>query len=154
MSSSSIAFRPRRGVTVLTQARAGERLERLTRRRIGIAWGLLLFNTLTFFPHTSLLPIPGIVGKGVAQATLPAALLLILSVNRKAVIRPNVLLCLVTLLVLGTILTTLQPQHFGTVYRTFRFAGFVAALWLLTPWWGRRDVLLMRCHLAALGVAI
>jgi hypothetical protein len=25
---------------------------------------------------------------------------------------------------------------------------FVAALWLLTPWWGRRDLLLVRCHLA------
>jgi hypothetical protein len=60
----------------------------------------------------------------------------------------------VTLLVLGTILTTLQPEHFGTIYRTARFAGFVAALWLLTPWWGRRDVLLLRCHLGALSVAI
>lgn len=154
MSSSSVVFRARRGVTVLTQARTDERLERLTRRRVGIAWGLLLFNTLTFFPHTSLLPIPGMVGKGVAQATLPAALLVVLSINRKAVIRPNVLLCLVTLLVLGTVLTALQPQHFGTVYRTFRFAGFVTALWLLTPWWGRRDVLLLRCHLAALGAAL
>jgi hypothetical protein len=154
MSSPSVVFRPRRGVTVLTQARTGERLDRLTRRRVGIAWGLLLFNTLTFFPHTSLLPIPGMIGKGVAQATLPAALLVLLSINRKAIIRPNVMLCLVTLLVLGTVLTTLQPQHFGTVYRTFRFAGFVAALWLLTPWWGRRDVLLLRCHLAALGTAL
>ena len=30
-------------------------------------------------------------------------------------------------------------------------AGFVAALWLLTPWWGRRDLLLVRCHLVSLS---
>ena len=154
MSSSGIAFRPRHGVTVLTQSQAGERLERSVSRRVGIAWGLLYFNTLTFFAHTSVLPIPGIVGKGIAQATLPAALLVVLSINRKAIVRPNVFLCLVTLLVVGTVLTTLQPEYFGTVYRTVRYAGFVSCLWLLTPWWGRRDLLLVRCHLATLRVLL
>jgi hypothetical protein len=154
MSSSSVAFRARRGVTVLTRAQTGEHLERVECRRVGIAWGLLLFNTLTFFPHTSLLPLPGFAGKAIAQAALPAALLVVLSINRKAIVRPNVLLCLVTLLVVGTVLTTLQPEHFGTIYRTARFAGFVATLWLLTPWWGRRDVLLLRCHLVTLGVCL
>jgi drug/metabolite transporter superfamily protein YnfA len=79
-------------------------------------------------------------------------LLVVLSINRKALIRPNVLLCLVTLLVVGTVVTTLQPEHFGTIYRTVRYAGYVATLWLLTPWWGRRDVLLLRCHLRTLVV--
>ena len=46
---------------------------------------------------------------------------------------------------------TLQPQHFGTILRTFRLGGFVTCLWLLTPWWGRRDLLLVRCHLTALS---
>jgi hypothetical protein len=40
------------------------------------------------------------------------------------------------------------------VYRTFRLAEFFAVLWLLTPWWGRRDLLLVRCHLASLGVVL
>jgi hypothetical protein len=154
MSSSSIAFRPRRGVALLTPSQAGEHLERSVRHRVGIAWGLLLFNTLTFFPHASVLPIPGTVGKAVAQASLPAALLVILTINRKAIVRPNVFLCLVSLLVVGTILTTLAPEHLGTVYRTFRMAGFVAGLWLLTPWWGRRDLLLVRCQLVSLSVAL
>jgi O-Antigen ligase len=154
MSSSSVVFHPRRGVTLLNRAETSERLERQVRRRLAFAWGLLLFNTLTFFPHQSVIPIPGPVGKAIAQASLPLALLLALSVNRRTMVRPNVLMCLVTLLVLGTILTTLQPEHFGTIYRTARFAGFVAVLWLLTPWWGRRDVLLLRCHLGALSVAI
>ena len=79
---------------------------------------------------------------------------MILSLNRRGIIRPNVFLCLVSLLVLGAFLATMQPEHFGTVYRTFRLAGYVAALWLLTPWWGRRDMLLVRCHLASLSVLI
>ena len=109
---------------------------------------------MTFFPHTSFLPIPGMVGKGIAQASLPAALLVALTINRKVVVRPNVFLCLVSLLVVGTILTMLQPQSFGIVYRTFRMAGFVAGLWLLTPWWGRRDLLLVRCYLVSLWVVL
>ena len=154
MTSPSVTFRARRGVTVLTRVEAAEHTERVERRRVGIAWGLLLFNTLTFFPHSSLLPLPGFAGKGISQAALPAALLVALSINRKAIVRPNVLLCLMTVLVLGTILTSLQPEHFGTIFRTARFTGFVATLWLLTPWWGRRDVLLLRCHLATLGVCL
>ena len=154
MISTRVAFRPRRGVALLTQAQAAEHLEHSVNIRVGIAWGLLFFNTLTFFPGTSFLPIPGTVGKGVAQATLPAALLVILTINRKAIVRPNVFLCLVTLLVVGTILTALAPQSLGTLYRTARMAGFVAGLWLLTPWWGRRDLLLVRCYLVALWVAL
>ena len=154
MISTRVAYRPRRGVALLTQAQAAEHLEHSVNIRVGIAWGLLFFNTLTFFPGTSFLPIPGTVGKGVAQATLPAALLVILTINRKAIVRPNVFLCLVTLLVVGTILTALEPQSLGTLYRTARMAGFVAGLWLLTPWWGRRDLLLVRCYLVALWAAL
>jgi hypothetical protein len=154
MTYSRVAFRPGHRVALLTQAQASERLERSVRVRVGIAWGLLFLNTLTFFPHTSVLPIPGTLGKGVTQATLPAALLVALTINRKAIVRPNVFLCLVSLLVVETMLTALAPQTFGTVFRTFRMAGFVAVLWLLTPWWGRRDLLLVRCYLVSLWVAL
>jgi hypothetical protein len=154
MTSPSIVFRPRSGVRLLSRAMVSERLERLVRVRIAMTWGLLFFNTLTYFPHSSILPFPGSVGKALAQSALPAALLMALSINRKLIVRPNVFLCLVTLLVAGTIVTTLQPEHFGTIYRTVRFGGFVACLWLLTPWWGRRDVLLLRCHLGTLQVLI
>ena len=154
MTYSRVAFRPRQGVRLLTQAQAGERLERSVHVRVGVAWGLLFFNTLTFFPHTSFIPIPGTIGKAIAQAALPAALLVALSVNPKVIVRPNVFLCLVSLLVVGAVLPMLQPQSFGIVYRTFRMAGFVAGLWLLTPWWGRRDLLLVRCYLVSLWVAL
>jgi hypothetical protein len=154
MTYSRVAFRPRQGVRLLTQAQAGERLERSVRVRVGVVWGLLFFNTLTFFPHVSFIPIPGTIGKAIAQAALPAALLVALSVNPKVIVRPNVLLCLVSLLVVGAVLPMLQPQGFGIVFRTFRMAEFVAGLWLLTPWWGRRDLLLVRCYLVSLWVAL
>ena len=93
-------------------------------------------------------------GKAVTQGALPAALIIALTVNRKVVVRPNVFLSLMSLLVVEAIITTLQPQHVGTVYRTFRFAEFIAALWLITPWWGRRDLLLVRYHLTALSVIL
>jgi len=128
--------------------------ERLIRRRVYLTWGLLFLNALTFYPGYSFVHIPSIIGKGIAQAALPAALLCALSLNRRVIVRPNVFLCLVTLIVLGAFLPTLQPQHFGTVLRTVRLAEFVVGLWLLTPWWGRRDLLLVRCHLTMLSALL
>ena len=124
------------------------------RRRVALTWDLLFLNALTYYPGISFVPLPSSIGKAVTQGALPLALLVALTVNRRVAIRPNVFLCLVGLLVIGAIITTLQPQHVGTIYRTFRLAEFVVALWLLTPWWGRRDLLLIRCHLTALWVIL
>jgi hypothetical protein len=151
MSATVTAVRPRRSVALRTSV---DDIERRTRRRIYITYGLLFFNTLTFFPGMSVVHIPSIVGKGLQQGVLPVALLMALSLNRRVLIRPNVFLSLVSVLLLGTFITVMQPQHFGTVFRTVRLAEFVGALWLLTPWWGRRDMLLVRCHLVSLSVAL
>jgi hypothetical protein len=124
--------------------------ERSVVGRITIAYSLLCFNTLTFFPGYSVVPIPGKVGKGIAQAALPIAVLILLTINPKLKFRPNVYLCIVSLLVLDASITAFASLHLGTVFRTFRLAEFVAALWLLTPWWGRRDMLLFKCHLGFL----
>jgi hypothetical protein len=128
--------------------------DRWARRRVALTWGLLFLNALTFYPGISFLHIPSLVGKGITQGALVAAFLVALGVNRRRILRPNVFLCLVSLLVIEALITSLQPQHLGTVYRTFRLAGFVATLWMLTPWWGRRDLLLLRCHLAVLSVLL
>jgi len=151
MSVSVTAVLPRR-----SQARPApvDVTERRTRRRIYITYGLVYLNSLTFYSGMSVLHIPSVVGKGIQQGVLPLAILMAFSLNRRVLIRPNVFLCLVSLLTLGTFLTAMQPQHFGTVFRTFRFTEFVVVLWLLTPWWGRRDMLLVRCHLAALSAVI
>lgn len=127
---------------------------RSVRRRVSAAWGLLYLNVLGFAPHLSLLHIPHRVGQAITQGALLLAILVALTVNPKVRVRPNVFLCLVCLLVVDAAITALEPQTVGTVYRTFRLAEFVAALWLLTPWWGRRDMLLLRCHLGWLFVAV
>jgi lipopolysaccharide exporter len=122
--------------------------ERPARRRVTLVWSLLVLDVLTYYG--SLIHVPSAAGKALTQGALPAALLVALTLNRRVIIRPNVFLCLVSLLVVEAIITALQPQHVGTVYRTFRLAEFVVTLWLLSPWWGRRDLLLVRCHLGAL----
>ena len=151
MNSPVTAFRLRPGIPLLVPTEARERS---VQRRVGLAYSLLVLNALTFYPGISFLPIPSIVGKGVAQAALPAALFVALSVNRRGLLRPNVFLCLVCLLVIEALITSLQPQHLGTVIRTFRLAGFVTVLWLLTPWWGRRDMLLVRSYRVAMLVIL
>jgi hypothetical protein len=133
--------------------------DRWARRRVGIAWALLVLNVLAFSPRTwtgapLIIPIPSVLGKIIAQGSLPAAFVTALSVNRRVLVRPNLFLCLLSLLVIEAFMQILEPQHIGTIYRTFRFAGFVGTLWLLTPWWGRRDLLFVRCHLAVFSVLI
>jgi hypothetical protein len=120
-----------------------------------MVWGLLILNAITFTAGTSLLiPIPHRIGELLSQGALPLALVLALTVNRRIVIRPNLYLCLFTLLVIEALVTTLEQVHLGSVYRIFRFTEFIAVLWLLTPWWGRRDMLLLRWHLTWLWVLL
>ena len=124
MNTAVAALRPRPYVRSLAPAKASERsLE----RRVTWAWGLLVLNVLTFDPGVSILHIPSSLGKMITQGSLTLSLLLILTVNRKLIIRPNVFLCLPSLLVIEAILTCLEAQYLkGTAYRTFRLAEFVA----------------------------
>lgn len=146
---SAVAILGRRPAPALSPA---EMHARSVRRRVGVAWGLLILNCLTYYG--SAIHIPNTLGKVIQQGALWAALLVALTVNRRVVVRPNVFLCLVSLLVIEAMVTTLHPQYVGTVYRFVRLAGFVAVLWLLTPWWGRRDLLLVRTYLVALSTAL
>jgi hypothetical protein len=128
--------------------------ERSIRRRIVTAYALLFFNTLTYAPGYSVIALPGKFGKGATQVALPIALLILLSVNPKIKFRPNLYLCILSLLVADSVVTAIAVHHLGTEFRTFRLAEYVAALWLLTPWFGRRDMLIFRCHLGCLYVAM
>ena len=149
MNSSVAQLRPHRVAPLPT---SGPASDRLVRRRVGIVWGLLVLNALTYYG--SVLHLPHSAGKALPQSALQAALIVALTVNRRLVIRPNVFLCLISLIVIETIITSVQPQHIGTLYRTFRLGEYVAVLWLITPWWGRRDLLLLRYHLTALAVIL
>jgi hypothetical protein len=117
-------------------------------------WGLLFFNTLTYTAGYSVLDIPSKIGKGLTQGALPLAILLALTVNPKLKVRPNVFLCIVCLLAMDTVLTAVDVHHLGGMFRTSRLVEYVFALWLLTPWWGRRDMLFVRFQLRCLYVAL
>lgn len=157
MRSLAAALRPRRG---LPWARSALTRERSVRRGVYLVWSLLFVNVLTFYPTTwnglpLAVPIPSKIGKAITQGALLAALLVALMVNRRRLIRPNVFLCVVSLLVIDAVLAGLQSEHLlGTSYRTFRLAAFVVTLWLLSPWWGRRDLLLVRCHLGFISAML
>jgi hypothetical protein len=150
MRSSVAVSRPRRDVP--SSARPDAR-ERWVRRRVALTWYLLVLNCLTYYPG-GLVHLPSAIGKSITQGALYVALFFALTVNRKVILRPNVFLCLASLLILGALITSLQPQYVGTVFRTVRLTVFIIVLWLLTPWWGRRDLLLIRCHLRALSVVL
>ena len=153
--TSATVYRPRPGYPgpgSLTDAIAGKLR---VQRRVGLAWGLLVLNVLTFDAGGSFLPIPSAVGQIITQGALPLALFLALSVNRRLLLRPNIFLLLVSLLLAGAILTSLNAADIHeTAYRTFRLTEFVITLWLLSPYWGERDMLLVRCHLKAMIVVL
>jgi hypothetical protein len=109
----------------------------------------MFFNILPYITG-GVIALPSKVGKALPNGALLLALLLLLSVNPKLKIRPNVFLFLVGLLVFDGILTASQQTHPGTFYRTFRFIEILVCFWLMTPWWDRSDMLLLRWHLRVL----
>jgi O-antigen ligase len=150
MTASTIAAGPARrarppNTEFLPAAKGAEgRVE----RRAGLVWALLFLNVMPYTSTTALVPIPNVVGKVVAQSVLPVALLVALTINRRAAIRPNVFMCLLSLLALEAVFTAIGADYLkGTLFRTFRLVGFVMVLWLLTPYWGREKMLLVRFHM-------
>ena len=156
MSATTVAVRsPSRHAP----AAVPDAAERSARRMVRLSWFLLVLNVLTFYPKTwsgqpLILPIPSAFGKLITQGSLPAALFVALLVNRRKLIRPSMFLGLYSLIVVEVAITALQAKHFGTIYRTFRLAGFIGTLWLLTPWWGRKDLFLVKCHLQAMAIVL
>lgn len=125
-------------------------------RRVSLVWALLVLNVLTFYagaPH--ILPVPAAAGKFVTQAALVAALLLVLSVNRPVRVRPSIFIFLLALLGAEALMTSVHAEFvFGAAFRSIRLLLFVAVLWLLTPWWSRRDHLLIRTHLITIWLVL
>jgi hypothetical protein len=113
---------------------------------------LLFLNGLAYTTDSPpLLLIPGSVAKAITQGALALALLLALVLNRARVVRPNLFLSLVTLGAGAAVLTSIRVSSgFGSAAREVRLCAFLAVLWLLTPWWGRRDWAICRWHLQCL----
>ena len=158
MTTSVVSFQARR---VARSLRPAEAYDRSLRCRVGLAWGLVFLNVLTFYKGTwnglpLIVPIPSVVGKLMTQGALPAGLLVAWSANRRMLIRPSVFLSLLTLLLVEALLSGVSPlgHVLGTLYRSVRLGEFVATLWLLSPWSARRDLLLVKCQLWSLGVVL
>ena len=119
-------------------------------RRVAIVWALLFLNTMPFQQSTLLLPLPHAIGQLITQGSLGLALVLALTVNPKCFIRPSWFLGLYTLLGLISVMMSIRFVGLGTTYRGFRLVAFLAVLWLLTPWWRDRGLVLLRSQLIVL----
>jgi hypothetical protein len=62
---------------------------------------------------------------------------------------------LLTLLAVVALMVSIHNQFMlGSTFRACRLVGFVAVLWLLTPWWGRSDFILLRSHIRCLQIVV
>ena len=120
--------------------------DRSSSRRVGIIWVLLFFNVLDP-AGGAVVPIPHKVTQLITQGALFVALVLVLTINPRLRIRPNWFLGLFTLLAITSLMMSVRFVGLGTTYRGFRFIGFLFVLWLLTPWWGRRDLIVLRSQM-------
>jgi hypothetical protein len=119
-----------------------------------LAWAALYVNVLTVIGAGLLIPAQPI-GQAITQAALLAALILALLANPGVVVRPNIFLTLLmTMAVLALMVSIHNEFLFGSTYRAVRLVLFVVVLWLLTPWWGRPDLPLLRAHLLCQRVII
>jgi hypothetical protein len=122
-------------------------------RRLLLAWSATFLNVLPFSGVAVLLPIPGALGQLISQGALPLAVLLALLANPRGLLRPNAYVVLLSAMCLLALMVSLHnPFVLGSTFRAVRLAGFVLVLWLLSPFWGRRDLALLRCHRICLMV--
>ncbi|MGH3990855.1 MAG: O-antigen ligase domain-containing protein [Pseudonocardiaceae bacterium] len=129
---------------------AGSRVPRL----VGVAWALLLVNTLGYTSVDLVIPFPRQVAQLVTMGALVAAFGLALLLNPRIRVRPSAYLLLLSLLVIVSIASSMRLESgVGSLFRCFRLTLFVATLWLLSGWW-RGDLRFARFHVRALSVVI
>ena len=120
-----------------------------------LAWGALFFNVLTPTAVSTIVPIPSMLTQAMTQGSLLVALVLALLVNPRIVIRPNLFLVLLTAMAVVGLAVSIHSQFLlGSTYRALRLAGFVTCLWLLSPFWGSKDLVLLRAHRLCLWGAL
>jgi len=121
------------------------------RRRVTVIWVLLFFNVLSYSPVPTIVTIPHTIGKLLTQGALVIAFFLALTVNRRLLIRPNLFLTFWSVLAAFALMITIRGEvSLGSDFRAIRLIGFISVLWLLTPWWGRRDLMLVRTYIRCL----
>ncbi|MEU9419929.1 O-antigen ligase domain-containing protein [Streptomyces sp. NPDC048272] len=105
-------------------------------RIVGIAWGLLILNTLGSAGAQTIVPLPRSLIQMVTMGSLVAAFALALAVNLRLRIRASAFLFLLTLLLVPSVISSAHLEAgFGALFRCTRLALFVGTLWLLSRWW-------------------
>jgi hypothetical protein len=150
-----VAVRLRAASRVIARANSSLPTDREVRRRLAWIWGLLFVNVLAYTEAPVIIPIPSALGKSLTQGALILALGLTLMLNRRLVVRPNGFLVLFSVFcALSVVMSVHMFFGFGSIVRAARLSVFVLVLWLLTPWWGRRDLLFARIHRRALMIVL
>ena len=122
-------------------------------RRVRWTWWLLFMNVLGS-PTGGLLHLPKVGAELISQGALMAALLVALTVNPRVRLRPSLYLGIFSLLGTTSLMMSVRLVSLGTAYRGVRLVTFIAVLWLLTPWWGRREGHLLRAQLSFLSAVL
>jgi hypothetical protein len=120
-----------------------------------LVWAALFLNVLAFSDLKTVIPIPTTVGQMATQGALIIAFLLALMANPRGIIRPNLFLVLLTIMAVVALMVSIHNEFFlGSTFRACRLIGFTTVLWLLTPWFGRSDFVLLRSHIWCLRIVV
>ncbi|PSM40261.1 hypothetical protein C6Y14_26460 [Streptomyces dioscori] len=118
-----------------------------TPKLVGVVWGLLILNTLGSAGAKTIVPLPRSLIQLVTMGALVAAFTLALALNLRLRIRPSAFVLLLTLLLVPSLISSLQLESgLGALFRCTRLALFVATLWLLSRWWNG-DLTFVRHHI-------
>lgn len=123
-------------------------------KAVALVWALLILNTLGSTGATTVIPIPRSVIQLVTMGSLVLAFCIALALNARLRIRPSAYLLLLSILVVLSLLASLNLEvGYGALFRCFRFGVFVSTLWLLTRWWDG-GIRLVRYHIRTYSVVL
>ncbi|MFC3486887.1 O-antigen ligase family protein [Amycolatopsis roodepoortensis] len=123
-------------------------------KAVAFVWALLILNTLGSTGATTVVPIPRSVIQLVTMGSLVLAFCIALALNARLRIRPSAYLLLLSILVVLSLLASLNLEvGYGALFRCFRFGVFVSTLWLLTRWWDG-GIRLVRHHIRTYSVVL
>jgi hypothetical protein len=125
-----------------------------TPRLVGVAWALLILNTLGSAGAKTVIPIPRSLIQVATMGALLTAFALALLVNLRLRFRPSAYLLLLTLVLVVSVISSADLESgFGALFRCARLAVFVGTLWLLTPWWNA-GMDFVRHHIRMFGAVL
>lgn len=123
-------------------------------RLVGIAWGLLVINTLGSQGAVTIVEVPRVIFQLITMGSVIIAFVLALVLNPRLRVRPSAFLLLLTLLlIVSTIASVRLDSGTGALFRCVRLALFLATLWLLSCWW-QHALAFVRYHILAFGAIL